>query len=268
VGDSLATRYRTLRYSRRYNFPNDNLLAGTDHSAAVEAEDLVALIRAKGLAPAHVVGVSYGGYTGLLLALRHPDLVRSLVVVEPPIMRWVPSLPGGEDVATKFFEGMFRPAGEAFRRGDREGALRVSLDYFVFPGAMDSLPPGFLRTLRSNLREWEALTTSADAFPDVSREALAGLRVDVLVVSGERGFDGARLTDPELARALPHGERLVIPAGTHDVCREQPAVCAEAIQVFLDRRCGGLTRSCNRSGGPSKPPSSAHASRAGYQLHP
>lgn len=233
VAEPLSRAYRTLRYSRRYNYPNDNRLVGGAHSAAVEAEDLAALIRARGLAPAHIVGVSYGGYTALLLALRHPQLVRSLVVVEPPIMPWLPEIPGGAEVSARFFAGMAAPVAAAFRRGDPEAALRLSLDYFVFPGAMDRLPPAMLGRHRANLREWEAITTSSDPFPMITPEELRRVNVPVLVISGEKGFEGARLTDPELARALPRAERLVIAQGTHDVCSERPTACEEAIRKFL-----------------------------------
>jgi len=234
VADQLAGEYRTLTYSRRYNYPNENPFAGTDHSAAVEAEDLAALIRARRLGPAHVVGVSYGGYTGLLLALRHPELVRSLVVVEPPLIRWLPDLPGGAEPAIAFDQQLVAPTREAFRAGDSEGALRASLEYLAFPGAMDQLPTEILDLLRANVREWEAIMTSSDAFPRVTREDLGRLDIPVLVISGERGLEIARLIDPALANAVPDGERLVIPGGTHDVCSEQPAVCAGAIREHID----------------------------------
>lgn len=236
VAEQLAGEYRTVTYSRRYNYPNENPLTATDHSAAIEAEDLAALIQARGLGPANVVGVSYGGYTGLLLALRHPELVRSLVVVEPPLVRWLPDLPGGTEVAAAFFNRAWTPAAEAFRRGDPTGALRVSLDYLVFPGALDKLPVEFRAMLMDNIREWEALTTSTDAFPPITPEQLGGLNIPVLVVSGERGLEIARLVDPALARAVRNGKHLEIPEGTHDVCSEQVATCAEAIRAFLDGR--------------------------------
>jgi len=51
------------------------------YSIPLFAADAAALIRALGLAPAHVVGISMGGMIGLQLAADAPDLVRSLVVV-------------------------------------------------------------------------------------------------------------------------------------------------------------------------------------------
>ncbi len=235
VADHLVEDYRTLTYSRRYNFPNANPIAGGDHSATVEADDLAALIRSRGLGPSHVVGVSYGGYTGLLLAARHPELVRSLTVVEPPLVRWLADLEGGPELATAFRTGLLVPAGTAFRNGDREGALRASLDYLVFPGAMDELPAELLDVLRANIREWEALMTSADAFPALSRADVAEFDIPLLVISGARGLAMSRLIDPALASSAQRGEHLVIPDGSHDVCSEQPGVCAAAIRRHVAR---------------------------------
>ncbi|NTU83455.1 MAG: alpha/beta fold hydrolase, partial [Chloroflexales bacterium] len=45
------------------------------------AGDMAGLLRALGAAPAHVIGLSLGGMVALELALSHPDLVRSLVII-------------------------------------------------------------------------------------------------------------------------------------------------------------------------------------------
>jgi pimeloyl-ACP methyl ester carboxylesterase len=45
------------------------------------ADDMAALLRQVGAAPADVVGFSLGGRTALQLAIRHPDLVKRLVVI-------------------------------------------------------------------------------------------------------------------------------------------------------------------------------------------
>src|SRR5205823_996108 len=46
-----------------------------------DAEDMAALIRATGAAPAHVLGWSDGGVVALILAAEHPEVVRSLITV-------------------------------------------------------------------------------------------------------------------------------------------------------------------------------------------
>jgi len=42
VAEELSSTYRTIAYSRRFNFPNDNPLTASDHSALVEAADIPA----------------------------------------------------------------------------------------------------------------------------------------------------------------------------------------------------------------------------------
>lgn len=46
------------------------------------ADAAAAVLRDRGAAPAHVLGVSWGGVVAIRLALRHPDLVRSLVLAD------------------------------------------------------------------------------------------------------------------------------------------------------------------------------------------
>jgi pimeloyl-ACP methyl ester carboxylesterase len=46
------------------------------------ADTAAALIRERAQGPAHVLGVSWGGVIAVRLALRHPDLVRSLVLAD------------------------------------------------------------------------------------------------------------------------------------------------------------------------------------------
>ncbi len=233
VARSLAAERRTIVYSRRYNFPNDNPLTDNNHSAIVEAADLAALIRYLGLREVDIAGVSYGAYTALELALREPQMVRTLTLVEPPLIRWLHDLPGGETLFTEFYVGTWQASGRAFKRGDAFGALRISMDFFVGPGAYDAMPPQFRSDLLANAREWQALTTSTDAFPPITVEQIHSIEIPVLMLSGGKTYRMLKLTDDALERALPQRRRQIVPDGTHEVCSEQPAICAEAIRAFL-----------------------------------
>lgn len=235
VMQDLAVDHRVIAYSRRYNYPNTNTRTNGFHSATVEAEDLAAFIREAVGGPVHLGGVSFGALTALLLAVDHPTLVRTLTLVEPPLMDWLPDLPGGAVEYDRMRNELLAPAARAFRAGDRDQALRSSLDYFLGPGSMDQLPPEVVAMLRSNLMEWEAITTSPIAFSRPSREEVKVLRMPVLMISGGRSYPSMHLTDAEFQRLLPHVKRLTVPEGTHDVCSEQPAACAAAIREHIAR---------------------------------
>ena len=233
VAEQLSPQFRTIVYSRRYNYPNANSFIPPNHSAEIEAEDLAALIHALKLGPVHLAGLSYGAVTALTLAMKHPELVRTLILAEPPLMRWLQDLPGGTAIYEEFMGKVWEPAGRAFLAGDTALALHVILDYFMGSGAADQIPPELSSMLLGNIREWEALTTSSDPFPLLRREDVQRLRVPTLMLSGENSYPLGKLIDAELARVLPNEQRVIVPHATHETCNEQPAFCAEAIRTFL-----------------------------------
>ena len=119
--EGFSRHYHAVAYSRRYNYPNPRVTPRADYSAVVDADDLAALIRKLKLAPAHVVGVSHGAYTALLLAARHPALVRSLVLSEAPVLRWLPGLAGGPPLYADFMRKVWEPATRGFRETEEAG---------------------------------------------------------------------------------------------------------------------------------------------------
>lgn len=90
----LASRYTVYAVDSR----------GHGRSSAVDsfdyggmADDMVALIGALGLERPRFYGFSDGGIIGLMIAIRHPDLLSSLIVsganVDPSGIRWIWRLP-------------------------------------------------------------------------------------------------------------------------------------------------------------------------------
>jgi non-heme chloroperoxidase len=231
----ISSHYRVIAYSRRYNYPNNNVEILPDHSAIVEARDLAALLDALKLERVHIVGYSYGALTALFFATEHPERVRSLTMAEPPILGWLPEIPGGQTELNKFMQTMWRPAGEAFRRDDPEAALRITCDYFSGIGSYDQVPTGFKQSLMDNIREWKALTTSRDAFPPLSREVVRGLKLPILLLTGENTLAPLRMINDEMKRLLPNAEKVTIAGATHDMWMENPKRCGQATVKFLAR---------------------------------
>jgi pimeloyl-ACP methyl ester carboxylesterase len=239
----LSKSYRVIAYSRRYNYPNHNAMRSDNHSALVDADDLAALIGKLKLGPVRVVGHSYGAYISMFLALRHPDLVRSLVLSEPPLMKWLSEIPGGKPLLDDSMSNMWLPCADAFRHHQPETALRITVDWFGShesppsgeSATYDALPAEVRSLLRRDIREWEALTTSRDAFPALLREQARQIRKPVLLLSGSRSVPALRLIAAELARTLPAVEFVVLQGATHEMWNEAPQQLTEKILPFLGK---------------------------------
>lgn len=237
----LATHFRLIAYSRRYNYPNHNAIRSDNHSALIDAEDLAALIRKLKLGPVRVVGHSYGAYISMFLALRYPELVRSLVLSEPPILKWLNDTPQGRPLLDDFMKNMWLPCGTAFRQHQPEKALQITVDWF---GSHESPPGGHFTTyaelpadarnfLMQDIGEWQALTTSRDAFPALTRNQVRQIRKPVLLLSGSRSVPALKLIASELAHTLPSVDFVVLDGATHEMWSEVPQQLTQRIEPFL-----------------------------------
>lgn len=73
-------RYRCICYDHRGQSRSEIARSGYDMDTLTE--DAATLIRALDAAPCHFAGLSMGGFVGLRLALRHPELLRSVVLLD------------------------------------------------------------------------------------------------------------------------------------------------------------------------------------------
>jgi pimeloyl-ACP methyl ester carboxylesterase len=91
-------------------------------------------------APAHFAGNSFGASIALGLAARRPDLFRSLIVHEPPLMGLV-----ADDAELRplmmEFQGRIVAVADQLRAGDIEGGTRRFVEEVALgPGAWEQLP--------------------------------------------------------------------------------------------------------------------------------
>lgn len=197
--------FRAISYSRRYSFPNTNA-ARPGYSAVVDADDLAALIQNLHLGKVDVVGHSYGALTALFLAVRHPELIRKLVLCEPPAVSLLNDLPGeratlGQATFADIQARMVIPMQEAFRKGDRDAGLRAFLGFVLRDEqAWDKMLPRDRQETLKNVREWDVMMTTGTLFPVVTPRAVSRIDVSVLILSGENSYPFLNLIDEELAR--------------------------------------------------------------------
>ena len=88
------------------------------------------------------MGNSYGAYIALALAVDHPELVRSLVLGEPPVLPLLARTSVGEGMRQSLIRRVIEPTRKAFEGGSLEDGVRMFLDGISGnPGCFDKLPP-------------------------------------------------------------------------------------------------------------------------------
>ncbi|KIY04213.1 uncharacterized protein Z520_00906 [Fonsecaea multimorphosa CBS 102226] len=91
---NLAAHFHVYNYSRRFAWPNEPIQDGEPQSWEQDALDLAGFIEALGIAPAHVLGNSSGATITIWLARQRPQLFKTLLLEEPPLITlFLPSLP-------------------------------------------------------------------------------------------------------------------------------------------------------------------------------
>ncbi len=133
---ALSAGFRVLTYDRRGHSRSER--PATPGSLREDAADLAGLLESLGLAPAHVVGNSFGASVALRLAIDRPELVRSLIVHEPPVFALLEGDPDDEAALTALRDAGGCGRGPAAGRPDSRRARGPFVDTIALgPGAWE-----------------------------------------------------------------------------------------------------------------------------------
>ncbi|MDR2857565.1 MAG: alpha/beta fold hydrolase [Novosphingobium sp.] len=190
-----------------------------DDAPFSHADDLLAVLDDRGIARAHLVGLSMGGATVLNFALNHPERVERLVLVSPAMVGWewsdawmarwkrliVAARAGNMALARRLWwqHELF----DTTRAGDAAAELRRAIDAFAG-------------------RQWIA-DRQRHELPDIDR--LAGLSAPALLLTGARDLPDFRLIADLIAAAAPDVRRIDFPEAGHMLPLERPDEVAAAI---------------------------------------
>jgi pimeloyl-ACP methyl ester carboxylesterase len=191
------------------------------------ADDAAALIEALGAAPCHFAGLSMGGFIGMRLAARRPELIRSLILMETsadpepqeniPRYRQLGSaarLIGLRPVAGRVMPVMFGrtfmtdPARAAERR---EWQRRMAGNNRV----------GILRAL-------DGVIARQGVYEEIDR-----ISAPTLVIVGDEDVATVPAKAERIAGRIPGARLVTIPHAGHTSTVEQPAAVNAAIAEFL-----------------------------------
>lgn len=170
--------------------------------------------------PSHLVGHSYGGFLALQLALRRPDLVRSIAVYEP--------------VAFGILDEDERGALNDVRRDfdDPEGWLRAFVEWWNGKGAWERLNEETRDAFRAV--GWklfqEVMTLGADT---TDRATYATITAPSLIMAGELSPWTERRVVEKLGAALPRATARFFPGVGHMGPISHAPLINEAIAAHL-----------------------------------
>lgn len=226
-----AEGYRTLALDQRGYSPGARPRGRRAYRVTELSDDVVALVEAAGGGPVHVVGHDWGAIVAWTLALRRPDLVRTLTAVSVPHpTAFLRSFLSSDQLLRSWYMLVFQLPwlAELSARGRARVFVRTLVHAGMTPEEVERCRREVLDTgaLRGGLGYYRAL-------PFLDR-SLVGAHVRVpttlLWSSGDvaLGRRGTELTE----RYVDAPYRFVEVPGSHWLPTQQPRVVAE---VVLDR---------------------------------
>ncbi|MGD9573596.1 MAG: alpha/beta fold hydrolase [Thermoleophilia bacterium] len=216
---TLATRGRAITYDRRgCNRSERPRPYATD--VAQQAGDAAALIEALGAAPAILIGRSYGADIAMDLALRRPDLVRALALLE-----------GGEALFAPGRRWLAQVEAEVLAAGPG-GAAEALMGIVLGDAGWDDLPDAVRAVMAGN---GEALIAEfRGGYLRAAPEDLAAIGRPVLLVAAADSPAPFAEATALLAAAMPSA-RVARVAGGHMIDPAHPAILAFIDEVLAPR---------------------------------
>ena len=237
---ALSGDYRCLRYDHRGQ--GDSGFGTTQPSPDLLSteglyEDAVALLGQLGVESCHWVGSSIGAMVGVRVAARHPELVRSLVLLGFSTRR----LSQADLRQVNMMIGMVRasrwlgPLGTSLHQRVTERVMQnmFGTTFMSDPARGDERELWRGRFAALLVPDGAPMIRAVFGHPGTPPELLAQVEAPTLIIAGEDEH-GPSLDDPPQAqRDIPDARLVTIPGAGHMVLIEQPDVGTAAITEFI-----------------------------------
>jgi esterase len=226
----LSKKHRVIAVSLRHFFPEHWDGVGDTYSIAQHVADLTGFIEKLDAGPVDLMGHSRGGHISFRAAQQRPDLLRSLILVEP----------GGEldvslDPAAKpgpsQLKARFTVSAERIIAGDIDGGLKFFFDTVEGDGAWARLPEAPRQQLRDNA--YTLVGQVRDKRPPYSRLDAEQIRMPTLFIGGADTKGLLPLVLRALAAHVPDARKAMIPDTGHWMFEQAPQRFCEIVLEFL-----------------------------------
>lgn len=215
--------------------PRSSEATGVSYTPEAQSDLVLALIKKLGFSKAVLIGNSTGGTLALLAALRHPQQVEGVVLVDAMVY---------SGYATSEVPALIKPVMKAMTPlFSRVMKLLITKLYdrllYGFWYNKERLQSDVLKAFRADLMTgdwskafWELFVETHHLHLD---ERMKKLSIPSLVMTGEHDIMVKKEESIRLAGELPGAELLVVPDCGHLPHEEQPQVFVAAVKKFLKR---------------------------------
>jgi 3-oxoadipate enol-lactonase len=226
----LKDRYRCVTFDFRGQGRSEVTASGYDIESLYA--DAVALIEALGCAPCHFVGLSMGGFVGLRLGIRRPDLLKSLTLMET-----------SSDPEAKEAAGRYRMLSIVARWiGLRVVADRVMEIMFGQKFLNDPARADLRREWRERMVANDRIGITRAVSGVITRggvtQHLGRISSPTLIIVGDQDVATPREKAEKMHAGIPDSTLVVIPGAGHTSTIEEPEVVTAAMVEFLCSQAG------------------------------
>jgi aminoacrylate hydrolase len=188
------------------------------------ASDMAETLRGLGCGPTHVIGSSTGGAISQVMALDHPDVVRTITVVSS----WAKT------------DDYFRLQFEVRKQNLQDSGVRG----YTEASALFLFAPTYIQGHYDAVKKWMDATASAPSKPEImakridmiiahdQKSRLGNIQKPALVIVGKEDFCTPSYLSKELAGLIP-GSELAVLAGGHFFYKERPGAFYRRVRNFL-----------------------------------
>lgn len=222
---ALRSRYRCISWDHR---GQGKSAEDWRHCIGMEllAQDATALLDHLGVKAATFVGLSMGGFVGMRVAARRPDLVRRLVLIETSIAR--------EAAATvpryRMLNAVYRRVGPRLVAGQ---VAKVMLGTSTLRDASRKREVAKWIEIMTRRRDiWRAVNGVIDRAP-MAQDELAKIKVPTLVIVGDEDVATPRDKAELIVGAIAGAKLEVVARAGHSSTVEQPDAVNRLLDAFL-----------------------------------
>ena len=221
-----SKEYRVIAYDHRGQGRSE---VGGPYDMDTVAADAAELIRSVVGGPVHFIGLSMGGFVGMRLAARHPELVKSLTLLETSAnAEPLENLP-----QYKLLNGLVRWVGIIAPIASKVMKIMFAKSWLADPAHGDDIRL-WKKELASNKKSITGPVEGVIYRKGVEEE-LAKISCPTLVIVGDEDV----ATTPDKAAFIQQeiqGARLeIIPGAGHSSCIEKPKEVNRLLKEWLNR---------------------------------